>query len=280
MRPRTVHFGILVGILAITMGSTVFAQRGQGKGRGGGGWGPGSEYSRLFDPKTIETLEGEVVNIDFHTPLQTSGRGVHLMFKTEKETIAIHLGPEWFIENQDLQLEKKDKIKVTGSRVTYEGKPTLIAAEIQKGDQILELRDKQGFPRWAGWRGPARRAGSGGWGLGSPYNRLYDPKTVQTVEGEVVSIHYHTPRETSGRGVHAMLKTQTEMLEIHLGPEWFLDNQDTQIDAKDKIKVTGSRITYEGKPAVIAAQVVKGADVLELRDKQGNPRWAGWRRGQ
>ncbi len=47
---------------------------------------------------------------------------------------------------------KKKEIEVKGSRITFAGKPAIIAAEIKKGEQILTLRDKNGFPAWSGWR--------------------------------------------------------------------------------------------------------------------------------
>jgi hypothetical protein len=72
--------------------------------------------------------------------------------KTEKETISVHMGPAWFIENQDIKIAPKDKIEVTGSRVTFSGKPTIIAAEVKKGGEALKLRDESGFPVWSGWR--------------------------------------------------------------------------------------------------------------------------------
>jgi hypothetical protein len=53
-----------------------------------------------------------------------------------------------------------------------------------------------------------------------------------------------------------------------------------QIVAGDKIEVKGSRITYQGKPAIIAAEIHKGDEVLMLRDANGIPMWAGWRRNQ
>jgi hypothetical protein len=40
-----------------------------------------------------------------------------------------------------------------GSRITYEGKPAIIAAEVKKGDEVLRLRDEKGIPVWAGRRG-------------------------------------------------------------------------------------------------------------------------------
>jgi hypothetical protein len=123
-----------------------------GPRRGSGGWGPNSDFNRLYDPKTVQTLDGEVLAVEYHTPRNAGGRGVHVVLKTEKETIPVHLGPEWYIEKQDAQIEKGDRVKVTGSRVTYEDKPAIIAREVEKGDEVLQLRDEQGFPKWSGWR--------------------------------------------------------------------------------------------------------------------------------
>jgi hypothetical protein len=78
--------------------------------------------------------------------------GVHLMVRTEKEMISVHLGPGWYIENQDVKIAPRDKIEIKGSRVTFEGKQVIIAAEVKKGDDRLKLRDENGFPAWAGWR--------------------------------------------------------------------------------------------------------------------------------
>ena len=33
--------------------------------------------------------------------------------------------------------------------------------------------------------------GSGGWGPGTPYNRMYDPKAAETISGEVTSVVSH-----------------------------------------------------------------------------------------
>lgn len=36
-----------------------------------------------------------------------------------------------------------------GSRVTFQGKPAVIAAEVKKGDEVLKLRDETGLPAWS-----------------------------------------------------------------------------------------------------------------------------------
>lgn len=148
---RIVSLFAVVSILTILSTTESFAQGGM-KWRGSGGWGTGAPYSRMYDPKTVETINGEVVSVDKITPRKGMSYGVHLMVKTDKETLSVHLGPGWFIENQDIKIEPKDKIEIKGSRITLEGKPALIAAEVKKGNEVLKLRDDNGIPVWSGWR--------------------------------------------------------------------------------------------------------------------------------
>jgi len=143
-----------IGAIALLVATTdSFAQKGPGMmWRGSGGWGPGSPYNRMYDPKTVETVSGEVVSVSQITPNKGMGAGVHMTLNTGKETISVHLGPSWYLENQDVKVEAKDKVEVKGSKITFGGKPAIIAMEIKKGDEVLKLRDDAGFPVWAGWR--------------------------------------------------------------------------------------------------------------------------------
>ena len=120
--------------------------------------------------------------------------------------------------------------------------------------------------------------GSGGWGMKGAYQRMYDPATVETLSGEVMSIDKITPMKGMRYGIHLTLKTAKETIPIHLGPGWFIERLDSKIEKGDKIEVTGSRVNVGGKPAVIAAEVKKGESILVLRDKAGIPVWSGWRR--
>ncbi|GFE61899.1 DNA-binding protein [Geobacter sp. AOG2] len=120
--------------------------------------------------------------------------------------------------------------------------------------------------------------GSGGWGMGGSFQRMYNPATVETVSGEVVSVDRMTPMKGMGTGIHLKLKTDKETVSIHLGPAWFIDRLETGIRKGDKIEVKGSQVTVAGKPAIIAAEIKKGDALLKLRDDNGVPIWAGWRR--
>lgn len=116
------------------------------------GWGPGSNYNRMYDVNTVETIKGSVTSIDQISHGNRMSKGIHIKLNSKSENITVHLGPSWYIENQDIQINKSDEITVTGSRVNYEGEMIIIAKEIIKGDEVLTIRDDKGYPYWAGWR--------------------------------------------------------------------------------------------------------------------------------
>jgi hypothetical protein len=143
----------MAGMVMLIGAGSSFAQPGPGMmWRGSGGWGPGSQYNRMYNPDAVETITGVVASIDQITPAKGMRGGVHMLVKTDKETISVHLGPSWYLENQDVKIESKDKVEVKGAKTTFAGGPALIAAEVRKGDQVLKLRDDSGFPVWSGWR--------------------------------------------------------------------------------------------------------------------------------
>ena len=102
---------------------------------------------RNYDAKTVETVQGKVLSVE---RMQQQGRGVHLMLQTDKETIAVHLGPSWYIDKQTSKIVTNDTITVIGSRVTVGGKPAIIASQVKNGNEILKLRDENGIPAWRG----------------------------------------------------------------------------------------------------------------------------------
>ena len=97
--------------------------------------------------------------------------------------------------------------------------------------------------------------------------------------GLVVLLALAFTADVFAQGVHLLLRQPGgETTEVHPGPRWFTENQDIMIDEGDSIDVRGSRIFYEGEPVVTASAVRMDGQVLRLRDEQGIPFWAGWRR--
>jgi len=124
---------------------------------------------------------------------------------------------------------------------------------------------------WKGWRG------SGGWGMGNPYQRNYNPATVETISGVVESVNQVTPIKGMSPGIELIVKTDKETIPVHLGPAYYIERLDVKIEKGDKIEVKGSRVTISGKATIIAGEIRRGDSVLKLRDDAGIPIWSGWR---
>jgi hypothetical protein len=138
-------YRLLVGLSIISL-VVVGAAWGQTGPRDGPGGGP----SGLYDLQTVVTVSGVVVSL---TPPQAEAGLPYLAYltlRTETGKIKVFLGPSLYVDKLPVKISVLDKIQVTGSRVMWEAKPVILAAEIKKGGQVLKLREPNGTPVWSG----------------------------------------------------------------------------------------------------------------------------------
>ncbi len=136
MRPPAL---ILLVFLAASIGLPAYAEDPPAKD---------PSIHRFYNPETVETLTGEVTRVAKVAYKRRRGYGVQLMLKTDKELVLVRLGPGWYVERQKVRLDPRDTVEVKGSRLTLGGKPTIVAAEVRKGEKVLRLRDDKGAPLW------------------------------------------------------------------------------------------------------------------------------------
>lgn len=123
--------------------------------------------------------------------------------------------------------------------------------------------------------------GSGGYGSGSAYNRLYNVNKQVQFTGKVVGKSFAAPMKGMAEGMSILVKTpKTGTLQVDLGPRWFVADQFARVNVGDQVKVIGSDSQVNGRRVIIAKQVVnpKGK-VLALRDLGGSPYWVASRKG-
>jgi hypothetical protein len=100
--------------------------------------------------------------------------------------------------------------------------------------------------------------------------------TADSVRGEVVRLLRVSGREERDQEVHLVLNTDNGLYMVHLAPAWYLDRQPVKLEPRDKVEVRGMRLargsTWE-TPGIIAAQVIRGDETLDLRDAAGQPLW-------
>jgi hypothetical protein len=121
-----------------------------GQGRWGHSGGNGQYSGSMYDPSRVETVQGTITEIQTINRWNRMSQGAHLLVKTNTETLELHLGPQWYLEQQNFQIQPNDTVEVTGMRIDRGGQPILMVGEIKKGNQTLQLRDENGYPRWMG----------------------------------------------------------------------------------------------------------------------------------
>ncbi|MCX8030112.1 MAG: hypothetical protein N3A59_00840 [Thermodesulfovibrionales bacterium] len=104
---------------------------------------------RNYDPATVEIVSGVVEAVEVLPPARGRTGGVHLQLKTDKGVIPVHMGPQWYVNSQNVKIEKGDKVEVKGSRISIDKETFMVAAEVKKADAILKLRDEDGYPLWS-----------------------------------------------------------------------------------------------------------------------------------
>jgi len=111
----------------------------------------------------------------------------------------------------------------------------------------------------------------------------YDTANVETIEGSVVKLYEITPKNSPNFGIHIILNTEKELVNIHVGPGWYVKNITNIIAEGDMISVTGARTkeltSYENinYRSIRAAEIKKNSTLLlKLRDVNGRPLWGGF----
>ena len=148
--PKTAISGIAIMVFVVLSAQAQMGVRWSGSA----GWGQGTNYERLFNQYNLQTINGSIYRIDTITPIRGMSRGIQFVVKTTtNEEIPVHLGPEWFILRQDMNLNLNDVIEVRGARFSLDGKNVMAAFEITyKNSKVLLLRDEDGIPFWSAWR--------------------------------------------------------------------------------------------------------------------------------
>jgi hypothetical protein len=152
-------------VVVMAFAPVVFSQPWQGW-KDCGGWcrenvgGPGGGPGRMYDPAKAETVQGKVTAVDKIGGGRRMGPGIGLKLKTASGELTVHLGPQWYIEQQgEVPIKAGDTVEVKGVKASRGGQEFFLAGEVKKGEDVLKLRDDSGTPLWAGWRrgGPAPR---------------------------------------------------------------------------------------------------------------------------
>ncbi len=130
----------LVVILFCT--NFLFSQPGRGLNR--------SELTRLYNASTEATFEGKMTEVVVADSGYGRFPGIVVDLKTKDKEVKVYIAPNWYLNKGKIELKKDRLLTVTGSQVTHNNQPLLIARTMKYDGKEITLRDSRGVPVWAG----------------------------------------------------------------------------------------------------------------------------------
>lgn len=111
---------------------------------------PTDPYTIQYNPSTLITLRGPVLGLR-RIALSADRTGLFVRVPSGGELPWAYLGPEDWLIDRGVTPGMTESITVTGSLVTSNGQPMMIAREVSSGGLRVQLRDAWGTPNWMTW---------------------------------------------------------------------------------------------------------------------------------
>jgi hypothetical protein len=95
-----------------------------------------------------------------------------------------------------------------------------------------------------------------------------------SLDGEVLGVDQTPPSSQLESNVSLVVRpSASEPVEVHLAPEWYLDQHGMRFAPGERVRVRGTGVQQAGKTVIEATSVGKGNQTLELRNARGKPLW-------
>lgn len=246
---------------------------------------PITDYASLWNSGGMKSYTGRIVSVDeFYPGGPGSAPGLEVTLAlTPEDTESIpdwqlqeqpafrvvQLGPAWFVQ-QNVRLHAGQLMTVTGIPAVWHGQRVIIARDIAVSGHRYAFRNNVGYPMWAGaWQG---------WGqpvVATTTIGLYNPSTVQTVNGKIEHVWNAEPAAGMGRmQMFSIRQADNTVLSVAAAPASFVQQSGIPLKIGDQVSVTGSLVTAPSGPLLLASQIQEGGTQYTLRDINGNPAWA------
>ena len=115
------------------------------------GWEVDSDYNKLYNPKELDRIKGEVIKFEEITPLKGMAPGTALYLdEGDGEPILVHLCPVAYANIKETGIKRRMKAKIRGSWAVIDGEDVFIASKVKQGDHFdFKVRlTSDGTPFW------------------------------------------------------------------------------------------------------------------------------------
>jgi sporulation protein YlmC with PRC-barrel domain len=270
-----------------------------------------NELMGTFDPATVATIDGTVLNVGKFKAPATGEDMLWLRVRTtDGRIVLVNLGPRRYISTRDFYIVRGDRIHMTGSEVAtaVADKRIFLPTQVTYNSHVLRLRSETGTPLWEGRaqamgaaplsereapRPQARADTSGTTALGYapaeepgaaaafPATGLmalgaFDLSKSRTIDGTVTEVGKSAVAGTEV--IWLRVKTNDgHLVNVQVGPRDYVSKQGFFIVNGDRIRLTGwdARVTGapDTAPVFVVADISQNGQTLRLRGHNGEPLW-------
>ena len=112
-------------------------------------WAQAPANAPKYDVANELTIKGVIDEVkDFQCPV-SGGMGAHLVVKTDKGMVTVHLALSKFMSEYGLSFAKGDEVVITGVKAKVgDDENAILARKIERGNQTFVFRDKEGKALW------------------------------------------------------------------------------------------------------------------------------------
>ena len=112
-------------------------------------WAQAPASAPKYDIGNEVTIKGVVQQVkDFQCPV-SGGMGAHLVVKTDKDPVTVHLALTKFLSEYGFGFAKGDEVQIIGAKAKVgDDENAILARQVERGNQTFTFRDKKGKPLW------------------------------------------------------------------------------------------------------------------------------------
>jgi len=127
-----------------------------------------------------------------------------------------------------------------------------------------------------GWAQDEAKRDMQGWGIDSPYNKLYDVREYEKIRAWVVRIKEVVPMPGMSPATALDVREGADEFEVHICPTWYRKPSEIRLQKNARIKLKGVWAEINGKDVFMAAKIKKDPDIdiIKVRlTRDGTPFW-------
>src|SRR5689334_12001754 len=94
----------------------------------------------------------------------------------------------------------------------------------------------------------------------------FDPANQTTIKGVIEQVNNYVCPISGTMGSHLTVRSGPGTVEVHLAASKFLNEYGIAFTKGDTVEVTGTKVVFDGKPALLARQITVGDRTYSFRN--------------